>query len=74
MESKIDLNHMEHFCLFYGTINMKYDHLIISMSILSYFSPSHVRIKNVPLFPNAICHLCRDKAVLIGHTDFFQNL
>ena len=49
MESKMDLNHMEHFWLFYGTINMKYDHLIISMSILSYFSPSHVRIKNVPL-------------------------
>ena len=49
MESKMDLNHMGHFWLFYGTINMKYDHLIILMSILSYFSPSHVRIKNVPL-------------------------
>ena len=28
---------------------MKYDHLIILMSISSYFSPLHVRIENVPL-------------------------
>ena len=49
MESKMDLNHMGHFWLFYGTINMKYDHLIILMSISSYFSPLYVRIKKVPL-------------------------
>jgi len=49
MENKMDLNHMGHFWPFYGTINMKYDHLIILMSISSYFSPLYVRIKKVPL-------------------------
>ena len=72
MESKMDLNHMGHFWLFYGTINMKCDHLIMLMSISSYFSPLYVRIKKVPLSLMQSVTYCVIKLFLSGIQTFFE--